>query len=226
TEVYLDGQLVGSAEGYNLNATTYPLVVGALHNNYYNFKGRIDDVRVFRKALSKLYIDSLSNFGRIHKLGRIPEVIKVIKGQDVTLDAGSGYSSYLWWNGKTSQLNTISKVFSNLDNLTIKVKDSLKICYIDTFNISVINPSWIETASSNNVVIYPNPARDYVYILFETDEPKLIYLVDSNGKLLPVPFVRKNNQLLCDLKRYRGGFYAIILVYEDKIFSFKLLINK
>lgn len=138
TKIYVNGKLVGH-DIYTLNTYSYPLTVGAQvqdNYNFYNMKGKTDDLRIYGKTLSSNQINYLTKLGTIHKLGNISPTVEILKNSSVTIDAGEGFNSYLWWDGTTNRKYDFFNVTQNMNNLFVKVKDDY-LCYTDTFDIII-----------------------------------------------------------------------------------------
>jgi hypothetical protein len=68
---------------------------------------------------------------------------------------------------------------------------------------------------SNGIVIYPNPASDYINI--QTDNPgaiRMARLSDLNGKIL-VSIGGLSNDNRIDIKSMAPGIYILTLFYQD-----------
>ncbi|KAA0127602.1 T9SS type B sorting domain-containing protein [Chryseobacterium sp. SN22] len=77
----------------------------------------------------------------------LPEKIDFCKGKTVTLDAGSGYASYLWSNGATSQTITVSAP----GNYSVTVTNSFGCQTTDNIQVSyTVLPEIVSVNVSNN----------------------------------------------------------------------------
>jgi len=224
TKVYLDGELIGSAIGYSLNSTSYPLVVGALYNNTYNLKGRIDDLRIYDKALSAEQIKYLNRLGYKNKLEHIPSEIKVAKYSTITLDAGSGYNSYLWSNGATTQTITLSNITEDIPDLSIIVIDSVGGCYAGNYNIVVQTTDIFDKKLEQNTLIYPNPVKDDINIIFKDQKAQKIEIFDVNSKLLQT-IIPTAEKLSIDMSGFKQGIYFIKIRYATKTEVYKIILS-
>lgn len=73
------------------------------------------------------------------------------------------------------------------------------------------------------VSLYPNPAKDMVYIQMVNDENSIINIYNLNGKL--INSVKMNqNEISIDVSRYKGGVYFIELITQERTDVQKLII--
>ena len=57
--IYVNGMLNASGSGFEYNSTTYPLLIGNLWNLYYDLNGKVDDVRIYDRALTDKEVKEL-----------------------------------------------------------------------------------------------------------------------------------------------------------------------
>jgi PKD repeat protein len=139
--------------------------------------------------------------------------------QSITLDAGGVYDSYDWSNSKTTQTILIDTNDIGLDNPTLFwVNVDLQACEeSDSITITFIqNVSINEQADEFNIVVYPNPSKDYIYIgLDRIIEDLTISLRDMNGKILSVEPQQDKSQYRLDLSGFAKGVYFLNLTSND-----------
>jgi len=83
-----------------------------------------------------------------------------------------------------------------------------------------------EVIQSNDWIVYPNPADEFVYIeLSSTDDNSFVLLKDISGKLIRQESVRNRNRLILDLSTFSAGMYFIELHNSDSITTHKLSIR-
>jgi hypothetical protein len=102
-------------------------------------------------------------------------------GDSITLDAGSGYSSYLWSNGDTTQ--TI--IVNNSDVYWVTV--SLNGCtQTDSIEVNVVLGIQDANIFIGSLNIYPNPVEDVLNIRLDSKSPTSAELIlsDLTGKQL------------------------------------------
>ncbi|MBN2613598.1 MAG: T9SS type A sorting domain-containing protein [Bacteroidales bacterium] len=224
TMIYLNSNLVGSAYGYYFNNTTFPLVIGALHNNNYNLKGRIDDLRIYNRALSVNQVEYLNKIGYVQNLGVIPSIIEVDQNGSITLDAGEGFDSYLWSDGEITQMHPFVDITDNMLDYNVLTIDN-EGCYTDTFDIIVRSPNRLVDIESVNTIIWPNPANNLVNMNFHGDVAMNIQILDINGRVLKfLPEVNKDRVTL-DLSGLSNGIYLLKVRFTDKTEIFRIMLE-
>ena len=76
---------------------------------------------------------------------------------------------------------------------------------------------------NTNVVIYPNPAKDFVFINSEAEQGKY-YISDAGGRLILYGnFTNKNNKI--ELSSIPSGVYFLIIKTAFNTKNYKLFIN-
>ena len=86
--IYVNGMLNASGSGFEYNSTTYPLLIGNSWNRHYDLNGKVDDVRIYDRALTD------------------QEVKELYEGKDVRdglvlylpFDEGTGTTAWDWHN--------------------------------------------------------------------------------------------------------------------------------
>jgi gliding motility-associated-like protein len=93
----------------------------------------------------------------------LPEKIDFCKGKSVTLDAGSGYSSYLWNTGATTQTITVSTP----GNYSVMVTNSFGCQNTDNIQVSyTILPEIVSvTVSNNSATVFLSATGSFEYSL-------------------------------------------------------------
>jgi hypothetical protein len=80
-------------------------------------------------------------------------------GQTISIDAGTGYYSYNWSNGSTTQSITVG--YAGI--FCVDVNDSVGCLGSDTVEVIIIDEIHVFNAF-NNIIIYPNPVKDELII--------------------------------------------------------------
>jgi gliding motility-associated-like protein len=101
----------------------------------------------------------------------IPEIVALCEGRSVTLDAGSGFDSYAWSTGSTSQVET----FSMPGNYHVSVNDihgQTTCTTIKNFSVALSNAATITgintgdwTENDNMIAVDVEGMGDYLYSL-------------------------------------------------------------
>jgi glucose/arabinose dehydrogenase len=101
----------------------------------------------------------------------------------------------------------------NLYYLSRTDKALYKIIYGSTTNVQNAESSIISN-------IYPQPANEILYIELD-NEPKgyTAQFINSDGKLIPVPFTFENSKLVINTSSLPAGIYAARIEGNNKIFT-------
>ncbi len=112
-----------------------------------------------------------------------PTIISL--GEEITLTATAGFSSYLWSTGDTTASITIEPTGSA--NYTVEVEDENGCTQEDTIGVTVLLPSTVDefTSFEKNLKIFPVPASGDLNILFPAFEKEItITISDNTGRLI------------------------------------------
>jgi hypothetical protein len=82
-----------------------------------------------------------------------------------------------------------------------------------------------EVINENEIELYPNPAKEIIWIKIVTANlPSSIELMNNNGKVLMIKEI--NSELTCiNLKKYTAGIYLFRIINKEKITLIKFIIN-
>ena len=145
-------------------------------------------------------------------------------GSSVTMDAGSGFASYIWNTGETTQ----TAIANSTGNYWVTVTDLNGCSVTDTIQVLVtvdVQPYVI----SEGVLIYPNPTQSKLSISFVngTAEDIFLRLVDSNGKLIWSDFSINEKRVIrtIDLEQYSKGIYVLQIATPKKKSEYKVILK-
>jgi hypothetical protein len=119
----------------------------------------------------------------------------VNSGSFVSLDAGSGFASYLWSDGSTTQSNQV----------------------ISPANISI--PTGIIAMNENQgFVFYPNPVHDKLNFVLSNDQSVVVELLDVDGRVLErvKKDFRDRTEGEMDVSRYAKGIYVLSVLSQQE----------
>ncbi|MCF8297472.1 MAG: T9SS type A sorting domain-containing protein [Saprospiraceae bacterium] len=138
--------------------------------------------------------------------------------ESIVLDAGQGFSSYLWSTGETTQTIVIDSTGIGIGTklFYVIVEDSLGCEARDSIIIK-INPCDIFVAENFNeprIIVFPNPTTGKLNIRIENNdiEEYKLCLYNSMGKLVYCKELRMTKNItehLIDLTLYPKGIYFV-----------------
>jgi gliding motility-associated-like protein len=148
-KLYVDNVLVKTiSNSVNAQNSRYTLdIAREALGNYGYFKGVIDDIQLYNRALNacevnQIYTSTNTTFTTpsILTFNPLPSQTSLC-GSSIGLDAGSGFTSYLWNTGATSQ--TISATTSGEYRVT--VTNASGCTASDTVNVSLVKADILQT---------------------------------------------------------------------------------
>lgn len=149
--------------------------------------------------------------------------------ESITLDAGPGFATYLWSNGKTTRKITLDSTGIGLDSVDISVVvvNDHGCQAKDTINIDFDICHGIENYAQSEHVIYPNPGNGLLTIEGDLSPNDIIYIYNSHGAF--ISSFEVNNEAMrkqIDLRDLRQGIYYLVLRKEKATFTRKIIITR
>ena len=138
------------------------------------------------------------------------------------LDAGAGFSSYLWSTGETTQVITVNGVS---DDYCVTVTDanncSNSDCTYLDFMVGITG-----TDLQHIVVITPNPSAGNISILFPAaSDFRTIHVIDNAGRLILSNSVSGLKKQELDLGDLAKGVYFLRLFGETSVQTQRIIIE-
>lgn len=151
--------------------------------------------------------------------------------QSVTLDAGSGFDSYLWSNAKTTRTITVDTSEAGLGSTIFWVRVTKDSCEgYDSVLVTFIHyVSAGENGHEPQISVYPNPASGDIFINIEgLEEAYKLMLTDVFGKQLRYLFLNNLNQnhiYRMDITGLADGIYFLVISYGSSRVYVKVVKN-
>ena len=202
---------------WNTSATTSQIIVDANslspgNQNYAvtatDSNGCVSDDAVSFNVYNPVVVD----------LGPDTSIIWVDGSSDTyTLDAGAGFSSYLW-SDLTTTSQTYDVTLANMGTIFVVVTDGNGCLGVDTVFVDfILNVPTLNKASVN---IYPNPAADYLNIDMEgfNGQQVQVIITDMSGKQVINNTLKVNGSQTStlDVSNLPTGTYFIQIQTEDQ----------
>ena len=150
----------------------------------------------------------------------------ILTSDTLILDAGAGFSSYLWSDNSTEQTLTIYGNILGAGNydFSVTVEDANTCENSDTINVSIEDPLSVNLNGKNSVLIYPNPTNGIFYI--KSINPKNVSSVSITtieGKIIKEVKPNSENTEI-NLQDFPSGIYFIrIKNNKNELFYFKIM---
>jgi hypothetical protein len=145
----------------------------------------------------------------------------VVTGSTVTLDAGSGYASYEWSDGSTSQVIQVQSPAT----AWVSVTDSAGCSGSDTINIST--PTIASEIDGPGYSVYPNPVIDKLNydVDLGQDEHMLVQLIDASGRTVNQTTIHGHGFVhgVMDVDNIAKGIYVLSFISDHE--SMKVLLK-
>lgn len=134
------------------------------------------------------------------------------------LNAGTGYSSYLWSNGETKPYLWIThEEFGEEATIWVEVTNEFGCIALDSVIVtfdSCLNAELPESPEEQ-LVIFPNPANSRVHVSFFNggSTPAIIRIVDQRGQVVRSENVQKSGSLNheLDINGLNAGLYFLMV---------------
>ena len=146
------------------------------------------------------------------------------------IDAGAGFDAYLWSTTETSQVIIVDSIRFGTGVKSFWVKVTKDECDgFDTVVISIMQQLSVKNLHlSSEISIYPNPAKDVIFINLPRSDKKIsLILTDIGGKELQTLIIEPHSNPLSyklDISTLSKGLY-LLKVYDDKLINWSKIIK-
>ncbi|MDD3877712.1 MAG: T9SS type A sorting domain-containing protein [Bacteroidales bacterium] len=144
------------------------------------------------------------------------------------LDAGAGFTSYLWNNQATTQTITVagSSVGVGTHIYWVNIGDANNCHNIDTVLLTVSTCTGVDNFSEADFGMYPNPTRHFINLVLPShfEGKTLIQISDLSGRIVYNESTELHNINL-NIKYLSAGVYNVKLINARSSFVKKLMIE-
>jgi len=162
----------------------------------------------------------------------LPSLTSVCANQSVTLNAGIGFSSYLWSTGATTGSVTVDSTGFGLGNspVYVSVTNANGCSALDTALVNFYVCTEITKQQLNDfaINIYPNPTNSLLNVSIEGNISDLyVELFNFNGQSLfnqKISDIYGNYNLTIDTKQYKQGIYFLRCISDNRMEVKKVIV--
>ena len=83
----------------------------------------------------------------------------------------------------------------------------------------------LDNILNNSLILFPNPAEDFIQIKYDYLIPENYSIIDINGRLIMSRIIFSENDLLIDVRDFEKGLYFIKLESNDGSNTLKFVIK-
>jgi len=173
-----------------------------------------DSVQLFVHSLPTVYLG--------------PDTSIFLYSESVDIDAGSGFTTYQWSTGASTQTITVVGTTAGIGPhmYTVVVTDSWGCSATDNITVTVLDNTGISISEPEAIInIFPNPAKDLLYIdIKNNSEPVGISIANMEGQVLFSNMYETNiGQQLINLTGFSNGVYFITISLNGKTIKEKII---
>ena len=138
------------------------------------------------------------------------------------LDAGSGFSNYLWNNGSSSQ-----SITADTNGIYCVTVTDLNNCSdSDCVNVTLDAAGVENNKDENNFIVYPNPAQNVFTVFISKEDARTtcaLKIYDAVGR--ETFNLRLNNEMVkVNTANWPRGIYSVEINSEKNILRKKLIL--
>jgi len=155
----------------------------------------------------------------------------ICKNKTITLDAGTGETSYQWSNGKSTETIVVDSTFANASGIATVWAEAINsngcVSLKDTIVIHFVSCTGINEYNNNaSIEMYPNPSTGMTSIAvngLSNNAELTIYTLE--GQLILSKNVTNNSITTLDLTNLSKGIYLVKLYNQETNIMSKLIIQ-
>jgi hypothetical protein len=157
--------------------------------------------------------------------------LAMFSSQSIVLDAGPGYTSYLWTTGATTQTIVVDTSLFGIGtfNIGVTIMDSIGCTASDNVNISFISVGMEENETAVSVSLQPNPTDGKFEIHIQGVSSKIIHMEVMNltGQVVYSQSLDHSpgKKHAFDLGLLPSGVYMVRIQSAEGIHIRKLILN-
>jgi M6 family metalloprotease-like protein len=149
----------------------------------------------------------------------------------LTLDAGTGFASYLWSTGESTQKINIDKTKGlGSKHYYVTVADNNDCKNTARLVVTIIDNSFVESDKEPNLKVYPNPSSGKISLLLEKIYGHFeVSVFNGSGQLMLTDkgySVGNDYIRSLDLSGFITGYYFVRVISGTEVLTEKFLIKK
>jgi len=151
-------------------------------------------------------------------------------GDSYSLNAGSGFISYLWNDGSVNQTLIVDASAAGIGThlYYVSTTDSIGCTYSDSIYVTITLNTSSEFSDNNpHVIIYPNPSKEVFYFDFFNKEQSIeVKVYNALGRFIKSEKISTGRIYSLDLSSQESGIYYIYLIKDTLADVFKISVIK
>ena len=135
----------------------------------------------------------------------------------LTLVADSGFRSYLWSTGDTTQSMSVNAGSGANQTIELEVTDSNLCSNKDALNVQFINCTSVDDFASMDFELYPNPSQDFIELKFPITEDSIdVNIFDAEGKSVFQTKYSNVKSVRLNTGGFSSGIYYLKVVHHQE----------
>lgn len=207
----------------NFDSIMYTPDIGYIGNDNFIYGVNNEPAPSSACDTAKVFITVFENYLDLDMLNSGENDTLLVTSLPVIIDAGSGYSTYNWNTGDTTQTTLAEEE----GWCTVDVSMGSRVLMTDSINVKLTLFNDDKISIPENLSIFPNPCNGLINIfnIEKTFINKIVILNMVGEKIYTDNFINKQNIESYDLSFLPKGMYLIKIESINKTFTSKLIIN-